>query len=325
MDFASLLNTIITLFILMSVGFILSKIGIIDEVASKRLSKIIIVIGQPCLIIGALVKMKYSADQLGLGLATAGFGIIVHIIMALISFIACKPFRNLDERKLTEFAMIFGNVGFIGFPILQSLFGDRGLFMGSFFIVSFNLVLWTWGIAILARKRDDIKLTVKKVLINYGTIPCAIGVIIYILNLDLPTNARFLYDAITYIGNLCTPISTIIIGALLARRSLLKLFTNGKIYYLSLMKLIVIPAIICLIMKLIGFNSDLMLFGVNGTDWTLFMVAVCCMPSATTVTMLAEVHDISPAYSAQAVGMNSLLSIISMPIVMKIAEFIMNI
>ncbi len=324
MNFFSLLNTIATLFLLMTTGFVLSKLGIIDEIASKRLSKLIIVLGQPCLIIGSLIKMEYSADKLGLGLATTGIGIIIHVVMSIIAYLVCKPIRDLDQHKLTEYAMVFGNIGFIGFPILESLFGEESLFMGAFFIVSFNLTLWTWGIAILARKRDDIKLTVKKIFLNYGTVPCAIGIVIYLLDLDLPTNAKFLYDTVDYIGSLCTPISTLIIGALIARCALRKLFTSGKIYYLCAMKLIVIPLTICVVMKLIGFNSELMLLGVSGNDWTLFMVAVCALPSATMISMLAEVHDINPSYSAQAVGMTSILSVASIPIVMKLAELIVN-
>ena len=166
MNLNALLNTIVMLFIFMTVGFVANKLHILDEVASKRLSKLIISICQPCLIIGSLMKFEYSEENLKLGFITLGLGILIHASLAVIAFFSCRPFKDIDEQKLTEFCMIFGNAGFIGFPILQSLFGDKGLFMGSFFIISFHLVLWTWGIAILARKRNDIKLTVKKIFIN---------------------------------------------------------------------------------------------------------------------------------------------------------------
>ncbi len=311
MDFKSLLSTIATLFVLLITGVISNKCGIIDDTSSKKLSKLIIAIGQPMLIINSLVKMEFSAENLKLGFITLGIGIAVHGIMALISFFACKGFKDLDERKITEFSMIFGNVGFIGFPILESLFGAKGLFMGSFFIISFNLVLWTWGIAILARKRQDIKLTVKKVLVNYGTVPCLIGIILYCLNLNIPT---FITTSLSYLANLCTPISMLIIGALLAKRTPKQIFASGKVYYLCAMKLLVMPLLLCLLMKLCGFSSE----------WILFIVAVVSMPSATTVTMLAELYDISPGYSAQGVGTTSLLSIITMPCVLWLADFIVN-
>ena len=312
MNFTALLNTIATLFVLLVAGAIASKLNIIDEIASKRLSKLIITIGQPFLIISSLLGIEYSADNLLLGAKTFAVGIVVHGIMAVIAFLACSRIKNLDERKLSEFAMVFGNVGFLGFPILESLFGAKGLFMGAFFVVSFNIVLWTWGIAILARKRSDIKLTVKKILFNYGTVPSVIGVILYVLDLNMPD---FVYSSASYLASLCTPISVLITGALLARRSLSQIFLSPKIYYIALVKLIVVPIAICGLTKLLGFD----------TYWILFLTAVSAMPSASTISMLSELHDISPSYAAQAVGTTSLLSILTMPCILWIAERIANI
>ena len=312
MNFTALLNTIIMLFIFMVVGFVANKLGIIDETASKRLSKLIITICQPCLIIGSLLKFEYSAENLKLGFMTLGLGLLIHAALAIIAFGACRPFKDLDEQKLTEFCMIFGNAGFIGFPILQSLFGDKGLFMATFFIVSFHLTLWTWGIAILARKRKDIKLTVKKIFINFGTVPCAIGLTLFISNLPIP---EFATKTLGYLGDVCTPVSMLIIGALLARSNLLSLVKSFKVYYLCAMKLVITPLIICVAMALIGFSKDM----------TLFMTAVCCLPCATTVSMLSELYNLKSEYSAQLVGMSSLLSVLTIPLVVMLAELIINI
>ena len=312
MDISALLNTVITLFLLMAVGFTANKIGIIDEAASKKLSKVILSIGQPCLIISGLIKIEYSAENLKLGLTTLLLGFLFHIIMSLIAFLACRPIRELNHQKLSEFMMILGNVGFLGFPIYESLFGAKGLFMGAFMVASFNITLWTWGIAILARKRTDIKLTVKKIFINYGTVPSAIGIALFLLNLNLP---KFVVDTTGYLANLCTPISTLIIGALLGRSKLLKIFTTPKIYYVTVMKLIIIPILMCLLTKILCLSTEL----------SLFLTAVCAMPSATSVSMLAELYNIDPEYSAQSVGMTSLLCIITIPIIMMTAKLILTV
>lgn len=326
LDFTSLLNTIATLFFMLIVGYVAGKLGIISSVASKNLSRLIITIGQPALIIYSLVKMEYSAEKLGLGFQSLLFGIMLHIFLAIVSYFAFIRFSSVDERKLTEFAAIFGNVGFIGFPILDSVFGDTGVFMGAFFIVSFNLALWTWGIAILARKRDDIKLTPKKILLNYGTVPSAIGIFVFLMKGFLPKIlpsavmsgisyvAPSVLMCLSYISSLCTPISMLIIGALLASRSLRQILGSGKVYYLCAIKLFVIPLLVCAIMKLLGFDAS----------WIQFAVVLTSMPSATTVTMLAELHDISPSYSAQTVGATSLLSIASMPCVIWLAQKIIE-
>lgn len=313
LDINAFLNVIIALFVMMIVGYVAGKLNIIDSVASKRLSKLMIHIGQPALIIYNLIKMDYSAENLGLGFLTLGFGLGLHIFMAIPTFFAFSRFENLDERKLSEFAALFGNVGFIGIPILESLFGDKGAFMGIFFNVSFQLMIWTWGIMILARKRHDIKITPKKVFVNFGTIPSLIGIVLFLLKgFDWFYIPQPLMLSASYITALCTPISTLIIGALLATRTWKQIFGSGKIYYLCAIKLLALPVLVCVLMRLLG----------CGADWILFAAAVTSMPSATTVTMLAELYDIFPGYSAQAVGTTSLISIVTMPCVIWFAQWL---
>lgn len=316
MNFSALLTTIATLFIMLIVGYICGKTGIIDSVASKKLSALIIKIAQPALIISSIVKMQYSAANLKLGLQTLALGFAVHLFMGVIAFVACIKIKNLDERKILEFSMVFGNTGFIGIPIMESLFGDIGAFMASFIVISFNILMWTLGIAILGRKRPDIKLTLKKALINKGTIPSVIGFGIFLIpafwtSFKLPA---FVLSSFSYIASLCTPISMLIIGALLAGRTFKQIFGSGKVYYLCLFKLIVIPLTVCLIMKLLGF----------GDMWILFATALTCMPSATSVSMLAELYDITPGFSAQGVGTTSLFSIATMPCVIFLAQKIIE-
>ncbi len=311
MDFLSLLNVIATLFALMIVGAVASKLNIIDEVSSKKLSKLIINIGQPFLLISSLINVEYTQDNLILGLKSLGLGFVVHGVMALVAYLACARIRDVDERKLSEFAMIFGNVGFIGFPILDSLFGARGLFMGAFYIASFNIIVWIWGIIILSRKRSDIKLTLKKALLNFGTVPSAIGFVLFVLNLDMPP---FVYSSASYLASLCTPISVLITGALLARRKFSEIFLSAKMYYISFVKLIAMPLLVCVITKLVGFSSD----------WILFLTAVSAMPCAAVISMLSELYDIKPEYAANSVGTSSLLSIATMPCVLWIAQQIVS-
>lgn len=326
MNFPALLNTIAALFLMMTVGFVAGKLNVITPAASKNLSRLIIVIGQPALIIHALVKIEFSSENLGTGFLTLAFGIVVHLTLALLSFFCFSRFRDLNERKISEFAAIFGNVGFVGFPILEATLGPKSVFMGAFFVVSFNLVLWTWGIAILARKRSDIRLTPKKILLNYGTVPSIIGLLFYLMKGLLPrllpsaavnalssVGGPFL-SALSYLASLCTPISMLIVGALLARRPLGQMVRSGKIYYQCAVKLLIFPVLICFVMRLIGFEGE----------WVRFAAIVVAMPSATSVTMLSELHDISPEYSAQVTGASAVLSLLTVPCVLWIAQRIIE-
>lgn len=323
-DLSGFFSMIAALFLMLALGYFAGKIGVITSVASKNLSRLIITFGQPALIVYSLVRMGYTEEYLLLGFELLGFGLILHGILALIAFAAYFRFRDFDERKITEFATVFGNVGFIGIPILESLFGALGAFMGAFFVVSFNLLLWSLGLSILARRRTDIKLTPKKIFINLGTVPSAIGIVLFLakglLVPRLPEGVGRLISvcspavmqALSFVASLCAPVSTLIIGALLATRTWKQIFGSGKVYYLCFVRLLLIPVVVITVMWILGFNQT----------WILFTAAVTAMPSATVVSMLAELYDISPGYSAQAVGTTSLLSLATMPVVIAFAQFL---
>lgn len=323
MDFKSFLITIATLFILLIIGYIAGKRGIIDSVASKKLSSLIINIGQPALIIYSITSQPYTKENLLLGLKTLLLGFGVHLFMGAIAYVVCIKIKQMDERKILEFSMVFGNTGFIGIPILGALFPDTGAFQASFIMISFNILLWTLGMSILGRHREDIKITPRKALINKGTIPSLIGIAIFLLpaipalqGFSLKATLPFASDTLMYVSGLCTPVSMLIIGALLSTVSLRKVFVSGKLYYLCLFKLVLIPLTVCGVMKLAS------LFLPFSSDWILFATALTCMPSATAVSMLAELYDISPRFSAQGVGMTSLLSIATMPCVVALAQLV---
>ncbi len=316
MNFTALLTIIATLFLLMACGFYARKRGIMDDVASKRLSTLIIQIGQPMMIVSALAEAEFSMDNLKDGLIVVGLGLVLHAIMAVMAFFLCKGFRDLDERKITEFSLVFTNTGFIGFPIMEALFGPKGLFLASFYVVSFNLFIWSWGIAILARKRTDIKLTVRKIFINLGSVPCLIGILIYMLAIPIPGFAlpEFLLKFMSYLSGLCTPISVLITGALLATRTPKQIFGSGKIYYFSAFKLIGIPLVVCVIGKLIGLSDNMV----------LFCTVEAALPAAATITMFSEIYDLNAGYASQTVGTSSLLSIGTLPVVILIAQWIVS-
>ena len=316
MNFSALLTIIATLFLLMACGFFARKKGIIDDVASKRLSTLIIKIGQPMMIVSALVEAEFSMEYLTDGLIIVGLGMVLHALMAAMAFFLCKGFRDLDERKITEFSLVFTNAGFIGFPIMEALFGSYGLFLASFYVISFHLFIWSWGIAILARKRPDIKLTVKKIFINLGSVPCLIGVLLYMAVIPFPNFVipAFLSKFMMYLSNLCTPISVLITGALLATRTPKQIFGSGKIYYFSAMKLVVIPLVVCVIGKLIGLPSDMVLFA----------TVEAALPAAASITMFSEMYGLNAGYASQTVGTSSLLSVGTLPLVLKVAEWIVN-
>lgn len=304
-----LFNMMITMFILCTIGYIARKTNIIDNTFSKKLSTLIIKIAQPFLIISSVIKTDYSHEKLVLGLSIIGIGLICHAALAVFGALYSKPIKNFNESKMTAYAIIFANCGFLGLPVIESVLGSDGLFCGAFFQVAFNLFLWSYGIMLLGRGREDIKLSPKKMIFNYGTLPCIIGVVLYALKpyFMLPAPVTESFD---FIGSLCTPISQFIVGGLIATRPLLSLFKNFKLYLFSFAKLIVVPCIAIFVCKLLGL----------GEFMTQFIAIMTALPCATNSVMLGEMYDIEPEYAAQLVGITSILSVVTIPLIMMIAN-----
>ena len=314
-SFLNLLSTIAILVLLMVTGFICRKLNVIDGVASKKLSSLIISIGLPMMVIAALIAKPFSWELAKEGLSFLLLGFLLHPLMALLALPFSKCYKDIDERKINLFATIFTNCGFIGFPILEAVFPGKGAFNGAFFMMGFHVYVWTLGIWILSRGRDDIKLTPKKALINLGTVPCVIAFILYFLKIFVPTPS-FLIDYTNQISNLCLPISVLVTGALVATQKPKDMLTNVKLYLFNFVKLIFVPLAVCIIVKIVTLGME------NSYIYILFSTVISALPSAATITMLGELHDIKPAYAAQTVGSTSILSVATLPLMCFVADFI---
>ena len=323
MNFDALYTVVATLMMIIAVGFICRKVGIINDVSSKNLSRLVLMVGQPAMLIYSMSSAEYNAENLNIAWTMLWLGFVYHGVLAVLGYFLALPYKkNIDEEKISEFSIMFANCAFIGFPIFEALLGPTGLFMASFLVFSFNVLLWTWGLAIFARKRNDIKLSIKKIICNFGTIPCVIGFVLYLLKdpaigFELPV---FVTKAAGYLTNICTPVSVLIIGALIATQSPKRIFCSWKLYYFNAIKLFVLPLLVCLISKVI-----LILIPIDGLYmYAQFATAAAALPSAAAVSMMSETHGLDSGYSSVIVGTTSLLSVFSLPIVMMIAEIILK-
>ena len=307
MNLGAFYVVIFALLVMLAAGYIARKTKIINESTSKAMSTIVIKVGQPFMIIGAMLSVEYTPERLKNGLITLGLGIVFHAIVAVIAYFAVFKFKSVDQRKISEFAIIFGNCGFVGFPLVESALGAQGLFYASFFMVSFNLFMWTWGIILLARQRNDIKVNPKTLILNFGTLPCLFGILLFVLQVQMPD---FLTTAISYLGGLCTPLSMVITGSLIATVSLKDLFCDLKIYHVCLFRLIIAPIVITVLTWLFGFD----------TSYIFFMAIVFAMPTATSTVMFGELYEIEKKRAAVCAGMSSILSMATMPLFMSVLD-----
>lgn len=316
LDYTSLLMTVATLFLLLAAGFIAGKREIIDKTSTEKISSLIVRIGQPMLLVGSVIRYEYSAEMLKKGLWTLLLSFGMHLFMLGIATVCSSFFRDLDEKKISRYLMVFANCGFIGFPIIESLLGPEGCFCGAFYVMGFQISTWTIGILVLAKGRDDIKLTPKKIFINHATVAGAIAILLYCIPAVFPAfkMPQFLIKATGYAGDMCTPLSLLIAGALISMDKLKYLVASLSNIVTVGVKLLVQPLVACFVLKLIGLPEYFIIFG----------TIMAAMPCASVGVMFGTLYNVKPKKASQMVGLSTILCSATVPVVVLIAEKIIT-
>ena len=314
-NIADLIPTSLCLFLLILVGFVARKAKIIDADLTKGLSTVVVKVAQPFLIIYSITKLDFSALNLKNGLLVLGFGILSHALTIALAFILFSRIKDIDEKKIYQFAFAFCNCAFIGFPILNSLFGEIGLFYGAFYVISYNLGVWSFGVWLMSRGKAESGVTVRKIFINAGTVPCFIGLALYIVQIPLPD---FLMTAMDTMGSLCTPLSLIVTGSLVAALPLREFFLNPKFYGFLAVKLVALPLLLAVILRFTGISAL-----IADIDLAVFLTVMVALPPAAFTTLLATLYDVKPSYSAQLISLGTILSPFTILLVMKVVELIL--
>ena len=302
MDYSSIFNQILILFILLIVGYTARKINIFDDKVTKGLSDIILKITLPAMIIGSMVGNDDPnlAEQFGkiLLISLSVYAITFVLAIILPRIIGSRPF----EKGVFEFAIMFSNVGFMGYPVTAAVFGEEGVFYAAIFNLPFNLLVFTIGIIFLSSKQGQKSKINPKLLINPGVIAVLTGFIIFSLKIPLPTAIT---GSLDLLGSVTTPMSMIVIGGLLAKVSINKIFSNYRVYLITIFRLFLVPVIVYFALK--NFVDGVYLLGVP--------VLLSAMPVAANSAILAEEYKGNAELASQTVFITTLFSIISIPLI----------
>lgn len=301
MDRIIVFNKIIALFLIILIGVYGTKKHIINDDVNKDLRRILLEITLPLLVINSF---SFSFDEgMGRNIITAFiYSILFMILGGIISYILLKPLKG-EKKKILHFANFFSNCGFIGFPIINSIFGAEGVVYTSIFNMVFTIFLWTYGVMIFSDKLS--KENIKKVLLNPSIIAVYIGIPIMIFNIKLPAS---ILDTTKIVGDMTAPISMIIVGSILSKVKIKSIFKEASVYYGALIKLIVIPLAIYMIKLIIKDNSSVI-------DT---IIVIQAMPAAAMTSIFAADFDKEKEYGAIVVFVTTLLSIITIPVIVKV-------
>lgn len=299
------LGQVSILAILVAVGYFCDKAKLYTETTAKACNDLLFYIITPAVIIHSFMNVAFTKEN-GLSYLIF-FGIIAafHVFGALVT----KPlFRSAGEnRSIFQYAAMFGNMGYMGLPLAKAVAGDIGVFYCSAAVVVFNIFAFTYGIRLMEKGAG--KLEWKKLLINPGTLGIFIGLPLFLLNLQLPA---VISKPIEYLGSLNTPLAMLMFGTYLAHTDLLGMFRQKENYIVAAVKLLALP---------LASIGVLWLCGVRGA--MLVTAAVCCgAPTANNTAMFAAKYGRDTGTASKVSGFTSILSIISLPICIALADFI---
>ena len=235
-----LLQQMVIFFLIMLIGYICRKVGVFGENTGKMISGIVINIGNPALIIASGMNPETLENKAAL-LVTLAVALIFFAIMFVIAELIPRLLRaDREDYGSYQVMTIFANIGFMGYPLLDAMYGGEAVIHAAIFNLLYSVLIYTYGINRMKTSGQREKLNWKQ-LMNVRVISCLIAVTLYISNLPVPMVFK---DTATRIGAVTGPLSMLVIGDSLAQIRLKDLFTDVRLLLFSVVKLLLMPALL---------------------------------------------------------------------------------
>ena len=301
MDIMVVFQTMLKLFLLLVLGFVLFKCHIFDEYTNKKISALIVNVASPMLIISSIAGVE--GNDKSIVFLMIGAGILMYIGFIILGKIINRifPFPKKDW-PVYECMVVFANTGFMGYPVLLDVFGQEAVFYASLIHMAFNFFVYTYAIMCLTKGDDnEFKLNFKQ-LLTPGIVLIFIGILIYLFDIQLPS---VLMDTINSVGSLTAPLSMMMIGSSLAVYPIKDSFTDCRSYIFAFVRLIIVPFVTMIVCRLLHINP----YYANIT------IITNAMPVGSMVLMLATQYNANVKIVTRNIVVSTLLSVITIPIV----------
>ena len=299
-EMSVLLEKMLIFLVLMVIGYVLAKRGMLDKNSTRAISSLTINVFMCATIIGSGLGMDRSLSLAELGklmLAVCAMQLTGYVVAAAV--VRVTPGER-ERAPVFELLMSMGNSMFVALPIVQTLYGATASFYVALSCLPFNVLLYTYGVYRLKSGHGGGGLRVKDML---STPLCAtlLSLLILLLHIPVPGAVRSLISAM---AGATMPLSMLVIGASLGSVSLLDAFKNGRLYLASAVRLLLIPLVTWALLRLFVSDPELLM--------TMVIVAAC--PSAVLVTVLSVQYGRDAVFSAEGTLQNTALSLVTIPL-----------
>lgn len=298
----------VVMFILLGVGYLLYKIGSLDNDSTRRLSNIAITVVNPIVIFNAY--QKDFQPELAKGLLYAMIlAFFCQIVLLLIAKLVVSS--KSENFRIDRFAAGYSNCVFMGIPLVQAAFGSEGVFYLTAFITALNVFAWTHGVILMSGGEKQ-HTSLLKIVLSPATIAIALGVVFFLTGLRLPD---IIQQPLDYLGNMNTPLAMLVSGATIAKAGLLSGLKNKRIYAVQSLKLLIIPALLSVALV---FTE---LLGISPLVVNTILIAAAS-PTASLTIMFSYRFGQNEQYASHHFTISTLASMVTIPIIMVWVKFL---
>ena len=297
------MKQMLMIFILVMAGYLLTKKNILTANASKELSGLVVNVCNPALMFTSIWNADNSITKEHL-LQVTILGFLLYLGLVLLGLVIPHIIRAPKrERSHYNMMSIFGNIGFIGYPVITAVLGASGILYALVFNVFFTLLIYTYGRVLVVKDEPgrEAKMSLKDI-INIGSVSCVLSILMYLTQFQVPEMVKTTLD---YMGRSTTFLSMIVIGVNLAQAPLKKIFGDKRVYLFVLVRQVLLPILIGLVIR--PFIHDELMYGVT--------ILIMAMPVGNMPLMMAEEAGVDGSLFSRGIIVSTLLSVITIPLV----------
>lgn len=318
MEISVILEQMGKLFLILCLGVLLAKKELLDIHTKQKLTKLLLYVTTPLMMVDAFHDRMLSVSQRDSGGVPVGIlfadSFLFYALLIFLSLVLVFGIRvPKNQRRLYLFMTIFGNVGFMGFPVVESVYGKEGLFYAAIVNSVFNIIIYTFGVLLMGgasagsgRLTDRLRAVPwKRLLLTPAVIATAAGVLIFVCRIRLPS---LLADTCDTLGGLTSPLAMLVVGANLSQVPVKSVLSDMKLNLYVLLRQTALPLLFWLMLK--PFVQHPVLAP------TLLLLS--CMPVANTTALFATEYHGDEALASQGIFLTTLFSLVSFPLMIWI-------
>lgn len=298
MSFFNTLSEMLVLLFAIVCGYAANRLNILGGETDRRISKLLLTITLPSMILGAVCTGD-TLPETAVVLEILRVALAFYLLEFAFAFTVPQLLGGTPEQKgVWRFTLVFGNVGFIGYPVAVALFGPEALFYAVILVLPFNLMAFTLGPLMLAGA--------KRFSLRQMFSPCVIASILaLVLALARLRPPEAIGEAFSFAGSITVPLSLMFVGSLLAELPAGRLLASPRLWILTAVRLLVMPAVLFPILRAMG--TDALILGIAVTEMG--------MPAAVNGSLLCMEYGGDADCMAQVTFVSTLVSIVTIPVV----------